>query len=162
MVVGIKSVAQKWIRDLDLVLSCDHSWKLAFILLLLLCNCKKLLHLWALSTWEGRGLKGHFLKQLSRRKLSLPGLLLYPRNDWLWVTCPLLDQSQARSNNVTLAHINPSTLGADGGILTSQRCRVVFVLFCYTTSWPKCFPGGTVVNEFTCQCRRCKRHEFDP
>ena len=34
--------------------------------------------------------------------------------------------------------------------------------FWRTASAQRGFPGGTSGEEATCQCRRCKRHMFDP
>ena len=47
----------------------------------------------------------------------------------------------------------------------TKRERIEFsVLFCliFILYWGMGFPGGTGGKESACQCRRCKRSEFDP
>lgn len=96
-----------------------ESWLLSSCCLLAVVKCY-------LSTLVGVGLKVLSLNQLciitQEAKSSLPVVPLHPIGQ-NWVICPLIDQSQAKGNKFTLAHINQSALGAKGRILPSQRSR---------------------------------------
>ena len=58
------------------------------------------------------------------------------------------------SDNISLALLLLNTYFTKGGLCTKILNQTVDM---------QCgFPGGASGKEIACQCRRCKRHRFDP